>query len=252
MKRALFIPDVQAGPGRPNRHLTWVGRYAADKGFDPIIQAGDWGDYPSLSFFDKGKLVFEGRRLSKDWDAHRTSVDLFETELAKAKGYKPRKVYTKGNHEFRIERAMNDSPGLDTLPNVTGYMQERGWETYEYLQVAKVEGVLFSHLFPRTLTGRVTNSSIKYGANSANHMVRANMASCVAGHKPGFDYAAVPGPGERKLHGLIAGSFYLHKETYAGPNSDINWKGVVVLNRLKAGSFDVCAVSIDYLRERYG
>jgi hypothetical protein len=228
----------------------WAGRYAADKGFDPIIQIGDWGDFQSQSSYDKGKRSAEGRRLSKDWDAMRASVDRFMAPLDR-NGKLPRLVYTKGNHEFRIDRAIEDNPNNDTLPDVLQYMADRGWEVYDYLEVAKVEGVLVSHLFPLTLNGRVTNSSKKYGAPSASHMVRANMASCIAGHKPGYDVAMHPGPANRMLCGLIAGSFYLHRETYNGPGYDNQWKGVVALNRLHKGRFDACPVSIEYLKETY-
>lgn len=252
MKRGLVLPDVQAGPGRPNRHLGWAAHYAIDKGFDPIIQVGDWGDFPALSSYDKGKAAFEGRRLSRDWDAFRASVDAFETVLARSKGYNPRKVYTEGNHEYRIKRAENDNPELQgALPDPQAYLAEHGWETYEYLTVVKVEGVLVSHLFPRTLNGRVTNTSVRYGAPNASVMVRANMASCIAGHKPGYDVEMHPGAGGRMLCGLIAGSFYLHSETYNGPGFDNQWKGVVALNGLHNGRFDACPVSIRYLQERY-
>lgn len=251
MKRALFIPDVQAGPNRPNRHMTWAGKYVADKQFDIIVQVGDWADMPSMSSYDKGKASFEGRRLTKDWDAFRASVDAFMKPWA-GKRYQPRLVYTEGNHEFRLKRAMDNQPELvGSLPDPCAYLAERGWETHEYLKVARVEGVLVSHLFPRTLTGRVTSGSLKFGSPSANHMIRSNMASCLAGHKPGFDYSTVPGPGGKSLHGLIAGSFYLHSEAYLGPGGDLQWKGVVTLNALHNGHFDICPVGMRHLKERY-
>ena len=252
MKRGLLLPDVQAGPGRSNRHILWAGRYAAAKRFDPVIQIGDWADMPSLSSYDKGKAAFEGRRLSKDWDAFRASVDQFMAPLGKAKGYSPRLVYTEGNHEFRLVRAANDNPELEgSLPSPCDYLKSLGWEVYPFLTVAKVEGVLVSHLFPLSLNGRVTQSSIRYGSPNASQMVRANMASCIAGHKPGLDVAMHPGAGGRMLCGLIAGSFYSHSESYNGPGFDNQWKGVVALNRLHTGRFDACPVSIEYLKAKF-
>lgn len=251
-KRCLVIPDLQAGPGRPTRHLEWAGKYIDDKRPDIIIQVGDLGDFASMSSYDRGKASFEGRRLTKDWDAFRKATDLLMEPWAKRKGYSPRLVYTEGNHEYRIKRAMHDNPELvDSLPDPCEWMKERGWEAYPYLEIANVEGVLVSHLFPRTLTGRVTNSSLKMGAQSANHMIRANMSSCIAGHRPGFDYATVPGARGRSLHGLIAGSFYLHSEEFYGPGNDNQWKGLVMLNQLRAGDFDPCPVRMTYLQSRY-
>ena len=248
--RALVIPDTQAAPGRTTKHLYALSKYIADKRFDLIVHIGDLGDFPSLSSYDKGKAAFEGRRVTKDWDSFQEAVDAIESAW-KGKKYSPRLVYTEGNHEHRIKRAENDDPKLvGTLPDTCGYMRDRGWEAYPFLTVAKVEGVLFSHLLPRTLTGRVTNTSIRYGANSASHQVRANMASCVAGHRPGVDIAMVRGP-KHMLTGVIAGSFYPWKETYNGPHGDENWRGCVVLNRLRGGQYDPCLVGLPFLMERY-
>lgn len=247
-KRALLIPDLQHGPGRPTRHLEWVSRFIADKQFDIIIQIGDLGDFSSLSSYDRGKASAENRRLSKDWDAFRRAVDTIEA--AWQQRYSPRKVYTMGNHEYRINRYAEDNPNVDTLPDPVSEMAERGWEAYRFLEVAKVEGCHVSHFFPRTLTGSITSTSMKYGAANARNMVRANMASCIAGHKPGIDWD-VYSSGERNYHGLIAGSFYLHNEGYLGPQQRY-WRGVVVLNQMKNGEFDPCPVRMSYLRDRYG
>lgn len=248
MKRCLVIPDLQVAPGRTIQHLRWCRRYICDKQPDIIIQVGDWNDFQSLSSYDKGKASAENRRVSKDIDAFKYSVDeLCEGWPVK---YKPRLVYTKGNHEYRADRYQQDNPELDILPDTCSYLAERGWETYPFLEVAKVEGVLVSHFFPRTLTGRVTSGSQKYGAPRAEVMIRANMASCIAGHKPGFDYATFPAP-NRNLHGLIAGSFYQHNEDYMGPQGHSYWRGVVMLNRMQKGEFDVCPVSMEYLKEKY-
>jgi hypothetical protein len=82
-------------------------------------------------------------------------------------------------------------------------------------------------------------------------MVRSNMASCIAGHKPGYDYGVHP-TDDKNLHGLICGSFYTHQEEYNGPGMDTHWRGVFVLNQLKAGEFDPAPVRMNYLEDTYG
>jgi hypothetical protein len=249
-KRGLLIPDIQAAPGRSLEHLKWLSAYIASKQFDVIIQIGDLGDFTSLSSYDKGKASAENRRLSKDWDAFQRAVDLVEGSWRRSSMYKPRLVYCEGNHEERLRRFANDNPAMDTLPNPVTYMRARGWESHRFLEVAKVEGCLVSHYFPRTLKGTITSTSMKYGAPSAEVMVRANMRSCIAGHKPGYDYKSYSAA-YRTYHGLIAGSFYTHNESFMGPQQRY-WRGVFALNRLKDGHFDPCPVSIEYLKERYG
>lgn len=247
--RVLVIPDTQVAPGRSVKHLAWCSQFIADKQFDIVIQLGDFGDFPSLSSYDRGKASAENRRLSKDWDAFRTALDVLEKTWKGRAGYKPRLVFTEGNHEYRIKRYAADNPQVDTLPNVVGFMQQRGWDAYPFLQVANVGGCLVSHYFPRTLRGTITSTSMRYGASSAELMVRANMRSCIAGHKPGYDVAAYHAA-DRTYNGLIAGSFYGHNEDYMGPQQRY-WRGVFVLNQFRNGEFDPCPVSINWLKERY-
>ncbi len=249
-KRGLLIPDVQAGPTRSTEHLKHIGRYINDKEFDVIIQIGDLGDFTSLSSYDKGKASAENRRLSKDWDAFRTAVDVLMTPWAGKVGYNPRLVYTEGNHEYRTSRYKEANPELDTLPDPVAYMKSCGWEAYPFLEVAKVEGCQVSHLFPRSLQGRVSAAGLKYGAPSPEHQIRANMASCIAGHRPGYAHGTFSTQ-DKQYHSIIAGSCYTHKEGWMGPNQDNSWMGVVVLNQLKRGEFDPCPVRLSYLKGRY-
>lgn len=246
-----MIPDVQAGPTRSLIHLDWISRFIDDKRFDIIIQNGDLGDFTSLSSYDKGKASAENRRLSKDWDSFREAEERIRKAWAGRRGYSPRIVYTSGNHEGRCYRYREANPELDTLPDPVAYMSSIGWESYPFLGVANVEGCQVSHLFPRSLNGRVSQSGIKFGAASPEAMIRANMSSCIAGHRPGYAHGTFSTK-TRQYHGLIAGSCYLHREEWMGPGQDNSWSGVVVLNQLKRGEFDPCPVRLTYLKDKYG
>ena len=249
-RKHCFIGDVQDSPERPKEHLRHAGNYIAAKRPHVIVQVGDLGDFPSLSSYDKGKKAIEGKRLSKDWDSFRRAVDELERPYLKLRGYRPRKIYCEGNHEYRIKRYASDNPQLDTVPDVLAEMKSRGWEAYPYLHAAEADGVRYCHLFARTSTGRVTDSSQKFGAPTALAQAKANMVSCVAGHKPGFDYALLP-TADRTIHSLIAGSFYSHDEDYMTVQGNRYWRGIVMLHRVQHGEFDLCQVGIDFLRERY-
>jgi hypothetical protein len=250
-RKHCVLPDIQNGPERPTDHLRWAGNYIAAKRPDVIVQIGDWGDWASLSSYDRGKRDAEGRRVTKDWDAFRRSVEVLEKPFAKIRGYRPRKIFTEGNHEVRIKRYANECPAIDVLPDPMGFLGERGWEAYPFLTPVNVDGIRYCHLFARTSTGKVTPSSQKFGAANAIAQVRGNMVSCTAGHKPGFDYAEV-NVEDRTLHGLIAGSFYTHHEDYQTVQGNRYFKGLVMKHRVVNGTYDVCKVGIDFLRERYG
>ena len=250
-RRHLVIPDCQDGPDRPKDHLRWAGKYIAEKRPDVVVQLGDLGDFGSLSSYDKGKKTIEGKRLSADWDSFRRAVDELEKPFERCNGYRPRKVYTAGNHEQRVQRYHVDNPQLDTLPDTLGYMRSRGWEVHPYLGIAEVDGVHYSHLFARTSTGRVTDSSQRFGAPTAIAQAKANMMTCVAGHKPGFDYALLPAH-NHTIHSLIAGSFYPWAEEYMTVQGNSYWRGILMLHEVRGGEFDLMQVSLNYLKRKFG
>jgi len=43
----LVIPDTQAKPGAPTKHLEWIGRYILDRRPDVVVHLGDHWDMPS-------------------------------------------------------------------------------------------------------------------------------------------------------------------------------------------------------------
>ncbi len=251
-KSHLLIGDIQARPGLKSDHLSDIGRYIKAKRPDVIVQIGDLFDMPSLSSYDMGKKVMEGRRLDADFKAGCDAVKKLMQPWARLKDYKPRLVFTEGNHEQRIRRYENDFPHLaGSLPRPLDYLAELGWECYPFLQPATVDGVCYSHFFPRTSKGTVSAASARNGAPSAFAQIKNNMMTCIAGHRQGLD-VAMYNVGKRRMWGIICGSTYTHNEGYMGAQGNDYWRGVVMMNRVRRGDFDPCFISLDFLRERYG
>lgn len=252
MRRHLVIGDLQVKPGIKLDHISHIGRFAAEKRPDVIVQIGDWNDNQSLSSWDRGKAAAENRRVTRDYAYFVRSVDLFMTEIERVKGYRPRLVFTDGNHDGgREDRYENENPELlGVLPKSRDYLASVGWETHRFMRPVVIDGVSYCHLHPRTLSGKVTASSMKFGAPNAAVMIRANMRSCTAGHSPGVQYAVHPGD-KGLYHGLILGSSYTHNETYLPLSGNAYWRGVVMKNRVRNGTYDPCFVSLDYLKARF-
>lgn len=244
--KILVVPDLQVKPGISLAHLTHVSKYIRDKTPDVVVQIGDLWDMPSLSSYDKGKKSAEGRRVGADFTAGCSAVEHLMEHVKR----KPRWVFTEGNHEERIKRAAELSPELDILPDPCAWMTEHGWEAYPFLKVVRIGGVAFSHFFPKNSQGRVTAGSSRMGAPSALAMVKANMESCVAGHRQGLD-VAIYHAGRSTLRGVIAGSCYRHDEGYLGPQGNSYWRGVLMLHEVRNGTFNLMEVSLDYLRDKY-
>ena len=149
----FVLPDVQSRPGDDFSFLSWIGKYIVDKQPDVIICIGDFADMPSLSSYDKGKKSFEGRRYKKDIEASHEAMKALlgplteynkQRKQSKKAPYKPRMVMTLGNHENRINRAVDEDPMLDGTIGLTDLKYEEfGWEVYDFLQPVVIEGIAF-------------------------------------------------------------------------------------------------------------
>ena len=51
---------------------------------------------------------------------------------------------------------------------------------------------------------------------------------------------------------IIAGSYYLHDESYMDQLSNRHWRGLLVMNEVQDGHFDEMFLSIEYLQRKYG
>lgn len=253
--RIMVIPDTQVKPGTTLEHLHWAGQYAVDQKPDVIVFIGDHWDMHSLSSYDKGKRSFEGRRYTKDIEAGKQGMDAFlrglemyqedQKKLKNKKMWKPRLIFTLGNHEDRISRAVNDDPKLEGLIGLDDLgLKERGFEVYPYLEVVEIEGVLFSHFFTSGIMGRPVSS--------ARALLTKKMMSCVMGHVQDRDIAFGRKGNGQAVTGLFAGIFYQHYEDYLGKQGNRNWAGIWILNEVHEGSFDELPVSIGFLRKKYG
>ena len=184
MKTHLIIPDCQVKPGVPIDHLRWAGNYAAEKKPDVIINIGDFADMPSLSSYDVGKKSFEGRTYQADVEASRNGMALFvdpiNTEINrlkynKKKKWNPDKEFFLGNHEHRIDRAIENDRKLDGLISVDDLQyKEFGWNVHPFLEVGIIDGIAYSHYFTSGVMGRPVTSA--RALTTKKHM------SCVMGH----------------------------------------------------------------------
>ena len=251
--RILCIPDTQVKPGVPTDHLSWAGQYAVDRKPDAVVFIGDHWDMPSLSSYDKGKKAFEGRRYVNDIAAGREAMALFMAPLLqeqerlrrnKERQWKPRLVFTTGNHESRILRAIEDDPKLE---GVIGYadlgLEQWGFEVYNFLDVVTIAGVAFSHYFTSGAMGRPVTS--------ARALLTKKHMSCIMGHVQDRDIAYSKRADGTSMTGVFAGIFYQHDEDYLGSQGNESWRGIWMLNDVCDGAFDEMPISLSYLKRKY-
>lgn len=251
-RRHMFIPDTQIKPGVPLDHLTWIGRYAAEKRPDVIVQIGDWYDLPSLSSYDKGKRTAEGRRFNEEVDVGNLGWEMvnepIEAEIAKSrrsrrKVWRPDRRYCLGNHEKRAERYADDHP---EMAGTVGYdrFKHPGWQRHEFLELVEIDGITYSHYFANKQSGRPLSGQ------SIDTRIRAVGSSFSMGHQQVLLFGRRETYGKAH-YGLVAGNCYLHDEDYRGIQANDEWRGIVIKNQVEDGTYDPMFVSLDFLCRKY-
>jgi hypothetical protein len=249
--KILVLPDVQAKPGNDFSFLTSIGNYILAKKPDVIVNIGDFADLESLSTYDRGLKSFEGRSYQKDIWAAREAMDALLTPIyeynkiqkqTKHKPYKPRMVLTLGNHENRINRAINEDRKLDGLIS-TDDLPYSDWTVYPFLEVVVIEGIAFSHYFCSGSMGRPVGS--------AQALLTKMHMSCFAGHAQGRSIAFGKRADGTDMTAIISGSCYQHDEDYLNGQTNKHWRGLWLLHNVKDGSFDECAIPLSYITENY-
>lgn len=244
ISKLLLIPDTQVRPGVNIDHIGNMGEFIAEEQPDVIVHIGDHWDMPSLSSYDRGTAKIEGRRVRTDIEAGNEAMRLLLEPLRrlqahqraiKKRVYQPRKEFFMGNHEKRILTYENQHPevqgalGFDTLDT-------RGWNVNSFLDVLDINGVQFSHYFYNPNTGR------PFGG-TAEHRLNKVKQSFVQGHEQGFKYH-MEAVGNKRIHGLVAGSFYTHEEEYKGPQGNTHWRGACMLHDVYDGMYDLQVMDI--------
>jgi hypothetical protein len=254
--RHYVLPDVQVRPGDVTDHLDWIAQDIIRRKPDVLVCIGDFWDLPSLSSYSApGGLEKENARIAKDIDAgtaalQRLTVPIWK-EVARLKAQKkkqwnPRLVFTEGNHEQRIARlAINDARfegvvGTHLLP-----IESCGFERVPFEQPIEIDSVWYCHYWktahsPRPIGGTIDNRLNKLGF------------SAVQGHEQGKKYGSRNLPNGRTIHGVVAGSCYLGREEYRGPQGANEWRGTVVLHDVRnGGDFEPMFLTLRYLCEEY-
>ena len=254
----LIIPDTQIRPGVSLNHLNALGNYILDQRPDTIVQLGDWADMHSLSTYDRGTKAGEGARYEEDIAAAQRGMEVLMEPIQKfnstrrswkRKQYLPRQILTLGNHENRINRHVNAYPILEgRLSTEDLDYKKYGWEVFPFLETKEVDGILYSHYFPRNAQGRIVQT--RRGSPSARVQVQREGQSCTSGHLQGLDFHCQQRR-DRRDYGLICGSFYMHEEDYLGPQGTAYWRGVVVKHEVDDGNYDPMFVSLDYLLDKW-
>lgn len=246
-KRHFILPDTQLKPGDPTQHLRWVGEAIRRYEPDVLVHLGDHWDFPSLSTWSpNGSKEKEGARVHEDIEAGNRGMDILEEAMG---DFKPkRKILLRGNHEHRLTRYVDNDPRLE---GVLGFHllndEAYGWETVGYFhgspKAINVDGIDYAHYFANPMTGKPIGGTI-------NNRLAKIGNTFIQGHQQGLLQGNVQYATGHIRHGIVAGSCYLHDEPYKGM-ANTHWRGVIVLNEVRNGTFCEMPLTLDYLSREY-
>lgn len=252
--RHMFIPDLQVKPGIPLQHIPAAANAIASYKPDVLVLAGDYWDFPSLNrWSEKGSKDLEGTRILEDANAGNevlatllapAQAEMQRLKRARRKHWDLRIVYTMGNHDERPARAAAAEPKLEGIIGPELLKFPVGVEVHPFLEVVIIDGIHYSHYFTPVNSQNAIGGSIDNRLNKIGE-------SFVQGHAPGFLYGNRTFPSGRVKHGLVAGSYYLHDEEYKGRQGNGHWRGIVVMNEVHDGAYDIMPLSMDYMLRKF-
>lgn len=250
-KRYLIIPDSHAHPEHNNDRADYIAKFIIDTKPDVVVNMGDQFDMASLSSYDKGKRSFVSRNYKKDIEAGQEFNDRVWGPVKRQKKKLPYRVVLEGNHEARIERA------LDLSPELQGTM---GFEDYQYDdyydEVVRYEGgtpgvieldkILFAHYLITGVSGR------PIGGERAGHMLISKYnQSCIVAHSHILDHASRTSIQGRTLNGLVVGCYQDYINDWAGRIGHMWWSGLTLLDNVENGNFDPAFIRLESLKKMY-
>lgn len=112
--KVIVIPDLQV-PYHDKRSLDAVEQYMADERWDEYVNLGDFLDLDMISTYSKGQIrLNEGKRISEVYRKGNEILDRHQA-IIRAKNPKAKFNLLEGNHDFRMERYIDEHPETEGM-----------------------------------------------------------------------------------------------------------------------------------------
>jgi len=144
MKRGVALFDIHY-PEHNKACMNIVYQFLKDFKPDYLVLGGDQMDFGCISHHNKGKVrLTENARLKKDYNGFQERIlNRVESVLPK----KCKKYFMIGNHEYWIERLVDDNPQLENLVEVASNLDLKNWEIVSFNKSLTLGEVNFIHGF---------------------------------------------------------------------------------------------------------
>lgn len=251
MRTHLVVPDPHAHYLHNNGRADLLANLIIDERPDVVICLGDGADMPSLSGYDKGKKTFQGRTYQKDIEAWLDFQHRMWDPVKKRKKKLPETIYLIGNHEERIDRAIQLSPELEGAIGYSDLDLDSYWNTVVPYDgrtpgVISIDGIHYAHYFVSGVMGKPIS-----GERPAYSLISKQYKSCTQGHTHLLDYSQRTTVDGNKVAGLVGGIFTDFHMDWAGTTQNLWWSGVVIKRNVRDGFYDPQFVSLETLKKEY-
>lgn len=251
MTKTIVIGDPHALPSYNNDRADWIGEFIADEKPDEVIVIGDLADMPSLCSYDKGTRAFAGRSYAKDIESACEFNDRLWRPTRKRKKRLPKRVILEGNHEHRIERALDMSPELQGTVSFDDLQWDKDYDEIirydgQTPGIYESNGCYYAHYFASGAMGRAIG-----GEHMAYSLITKKFMSCTAGHDHRLDYCIRSKADGSKMMGLVVGTTMDYKCDWVGQAGEGWWSGVCVKDNIEDGVYDLRCVSMEALKKEY-
>lgn len=251
MTTHLIIPDSHANPEHNNDRADWLAQLIIDVRPDVVVHIGDSADMHSLSSYDKGKRSFHGRTYRADIESHLDFQDRVWGPVVGRKKRLPRRVFLIGNHEQRIEKALDLSPELQGTIGM-GDLDLGRWysDIVPYNGgtpgVIEVDGIEYAHYFVSGVMGRPVG-----GRHPAYSLLTSRHRSSTCGHLHLADHRIEPLGSGSRIMGAFAGCYQDYRPAWAGEAAKLWWSGVLLKHHVDNGTYDPQWISLEALKRTY-
>ena len=230
--KVAFIGDTHADPNhdRTLKRFTHLGRFLAPEDCDIICQVGDWFDMPSITEH-RGRLEREGDRYALDIEVGNQALSQFVAPFYKRKRKLPHFVFLVGNHEYRIERYVQQYPALAGKVGLHDFaFSKYNWETVPFGRYRNIGGFYCTH----HILGK-TGRAVSLGPTFTKRGV-----SMVVGHSHELHHITLPRQ-DGYTHALDVGAMtrkdYASAEDWSAPNAHATWRGIHIMEGVANGDY---------------
>lgn len=252
MTNILVVPDQHAHPDHNNDRADYLARLTIDLKPDIVVNLGDACDLASLASYDRGKRSFHGKSYQRDIDSHLDFQERWWEPVRRTKKKLPYRVVLEGNHEHRVEKALDLNPEYEGIVGFDSFEFDRYYDEVVRYDggtpgTIEISGVTFAHYLVSGTKGYPIS-----GEHAAYNLITKKFVSCVVGHSHLKDECIRNTERSTTVQGVVAGVYQDYNSDWAGSSNKLWWRGLVYLRNVENGRFDTQWISLDNLRKEYG